>query len=68
VGFLRKLRHYASAIMYGLVTSGKLWQFLKLEGQTVTIDPEEYAIPPLAIRREAPRSTCTQVSVGMRGA
>jgi hypothetical protein len=34
-------------IIYGVVTSGKLWRFLKLEEKTVTIDLEEYAIPPV---------------------
>jgi hypothetical protein len=33
--------------IYGIVTSGKLWKFLKLEEQTVMIDLEEYSIPPI---------------------
>jgi hypothetical protein len=33
--------------IYGAVTSGKLWQFLKLEEQTVTIDLDEYTTPPV---------------------
>jgi hypothetical protein len=35
------------AAIHGVVTSGKLWQFLRLEGQTVAIDPNEYAVPPV---------------------
>ncbi len=34
-------------IIYGCVTSGKLWQFLKLEGKDVTIDVNEYQITPV---------------------
>ena len=33
--------------IYGSVTSGNLWTFLKLEAQTVTIDLTEYLIPPV---------------------
>lgn len=33
--------------IYGSVTSGNLWSFLKLEGQTVTVDLTEYLIPPV---------------------
>jgi hypothetical protein len=34
-------------IIYGCVTSGKLWQFLKLEGKDVTIDVNEYSVTPV---------------------
>ena len=34
-------------IIYGSVTSGKLWQFLKLEGKDVTIDSNEYQVIPV---------------------
>jgi hypothetical protein len=34
-------------VVYGCVTSGKLWQFLKLEGKDVTIDANEYQITPV---------------------
>jgi hypothetical protein len=34
-------------IIYGCVTSGRLWQFLKLEGDNVTIDPENYPLMPI---------------------
>ena len=34
-------------VIYGCVTSGKLWQFLKLEGKDVTIDVNEYQITPV---------------------
>lgn len=33
--------------IYGAVTSGSLWRFLKLEAQTVTFDLSEYALPPV---------------------
>jgi len=33
--------------IYGTVTSGSLWRFLKLENQTVTFDLKEYAMPPV---------------------
>ncbi len=35
------------SIIYGTVTSGSLWRFLKLEHQTVTFDLREYAMPPV---------------------
>ena len=34
-------------IIYGCVTSGRLWQFLKLEGNNVTIDPDNYPLIPI---------------------
>lgn len=34
-------------VVYGCVTSGKLWQFLKLEGNDVTIDINEYPVTPV---------------------
>ena len=34
-------------VIYGCVTSGKLWQFLKLEGSDVTIDPTSYLVAPV---------------------
>ncbi|MBA3921297.1 MAG: antitoxin family protein [Nostocaceae cyanobacterium] len=34
-------------VIYGSVTSGKLWQFLKLEGKDVTIDVNEYPVTPI---------------------
>jgi hypothetical protein len=33
--------------IYGCVTSGKLWQFLKLEGKDVVIDTNEYSVTPV---------------------
>lgn len=35
------------ATIYGCVTSGNLWTFLKLEDSTVTIDLTENLIPPV---------------------
>jgi hypothetical protein len=37
----------AIPVIYGSVTSGKLWQFLKLEGKQVTIDVNEYPVKPV---------------------
>ncbi len=34
-------------IIYGCVTSGRLWQFLKLEGNLVTIDSTSYSLMPV---------------------
>jgi hypothetical protein len=34
--------------VYGCITSGKLWQFLKLEGKNVIIDVNEYSVTPVA--------------------
>lgn len=35
------------AAIYGCVTSGTQWRFLKLAGQTVTIDLNDYPLPPV---------------------
>jgi hypothetical protein len=34
-------------IIYGCVTSGRLWQFLKLEGVNVTVDLTNYPAMPV---------------------
>ena len=34
-------------VIYGCVTSGTIWQFLKLEGSNVTIDPTNYFVVPV---------------------
>ena len=34
-------------IIYGIVSSGTQWRFLKLEGTTVTIDFTDYPLPPV---------------------
>ena len=34
-------------VIYGSVTSGRLWQFLKLEGKNVIIDANEYQVTPV---------------------
>lgn len=33
--------------IYGTVTSGTLWRFLKLEGQNLTVDLTDYPILPI---------------------
>jgi hypothetical protein len=35
------------SVIYGCVTSGTLWQFLKLEDSDVTIDPTNYLVTPV---------------------
>jgi hypothetical protein len=42
-----QLKNRAIAAIYGCVTSGTLWQFLKLEGSDVTIDPTNYLVTPV---------------------
>jgi hypothetical protein len=39
--------HQTLAVIYGTVTTGDRWKFLKLEAQTVTIGLLEYTIPPV---------------------
>jgi hypothetical protein len=34
-------------VIYGCVTSGKFWQFLKLEGSNVTVDLTTYSVIPV---------------------
>ncbi len=34
--------------VYGVVTSGTFWRFLRLEGQVVSLDLHEYAIDQIA--------------------
>jgi hypothetical protein len=34
-------------VIYGSVTSGNRWIFLKLEDQTLSLDLEAYTIPPI---------------------
>jgi hypothetical protein len=34
-------------IIYGCVTSGNLWQFLKLESNEIAIDPNSYLVTPV---------------------
>ncbi|MDJ1170300.1 hypothetical protein PMG71_12745 [Roseofilum sp. BLCC_M154] len=40
-------KQQAIATIYGTVTSGTVWRFLKLEGQSVTIDLTDYPLPPV---------------------
>ena len=42
-----QLKNRSIPIIYGCVTSGTLWQFLKLEGSEVTIDPTNYLVTPV---------------------
>jgi hypothetical protein len=42
-----QLRQHSIEFIYGVVTSGTRWQFIEMKGSNVTIDPEEYALPPI---------------------
>jgi hypothetical protein len=42
-----QLKNRNIPVIYGCVTSGVLWQFLKLEGSDVTIDPTNYLVTPV---------------------
>ena len=44
------------ATIYGSVTTGTQWQFLKLTGRDLTIDVTEYALDPFAERTGGNRS------------
>jgi hypothetical protein len=35
------------ATVYGSVSSGTAWRFLKLEAKTLTIDLNDYPVPPV---------------------
>jgi hypothetical protein len=35
------------SVIYGSITSGTQWRFLKLEDNTVTIDLTDYPLPPV---------------------
>ncbi|MEM1170165.1 MAG: hypothetical protein AAGJ08_14070 [Cyanobacteria bacterium P01_H01_bin.35] len=34
--------------IYGAITTGTVWQFLELEGETVVLDLQEYSVENLA--------------------
>lgn len=42
-----EVREQPLTAVYGTVSSGTQWRFLKLEGQTVTIDLMDYSLPPI---------------------
>lgn len=44
--FNQKAKNSINTI-YGTVTTGTFWRFLKLEGDTITIDLTEYQLPPI---------------------
>ncbi len=41
-----QIQENRSAVVYGVVTNGTLWRFLKLTDQTVEIDFTDYTLPP----------------------
>jgi hypothetical protein len=40
-------RQNSISTLYGIISSGTAWRFLKLEGETVTIDLTDYPLPPV---------------------
>jgi hypothetical protein len=40
-------RNQAIDTIYGVISSGTQWRFLKLEGRTVTLDLTDYPLPPV---------------------
>ncbi|MFO5474590.1 MAG: hypothetical protein ACLBM2_11945, partial [Dolichospermum sp.] len=40
-------KNHPVAVIYGSITSGTQWRFLKLKGDTVTIDLTDYPLPPV---------------------
>ena len=40
-------KNHPVAVVYGSITSGTQWRFLKLKGDTVTIDLSDYPLPPV---------------------
>ncbi|MBD2132097.1 hypothetical protein H6F47_06430 [Sphaerospermopsis sp. FACHB-1094] len=40
-------KHNPLSIVYGAISSGTQWRFLKLEGDIVTIDLADYPLPPV---------------------
>jgi hypothetical protein len=45
--FYNQSQEQSISVIYGCVTSGTLWQFLKLEDGNVTIDPTNYLVTPV---------------------
>ena len=45
--FYNQTKNRNIPVIYGCVTSGTLWQFLKLTGDDVTIDPTSYLVVPV---------------------
>jgi hypothetical protein len=42
-----EINNIAIGTIYGSVSSGTAWRFLKLEGKTLTIDLNDYPVPPV---------------------
>ncbi len=45
--FYNQSQEQSTPVIYGCVTSGTIWQFLMLEGSSVTIDPTDYFVVPV---------------------
>jgi hypothetical protein len=46
---LNEINNIPIQTIYGSVSSGTAWRFLKLEGQTLSIDLNDYPVPPVEI-------------------
>ncbi|MFN6452617.1 MAG: hypothetical protein RM022_010350 [Nostoc sp. EfeVER01] len=44
---INQAREQTLTAVYGTVSIGTQWRFLKLEGQTVAIDLMDYFLPPI---------------------
>jgi uncharacterized protein (DUF3084 family) len=42
-----QLQQQTISVVYGSVTTGTVWRFLKLEGTVVTVDLTDYPVPPI---------------------
>lgn len=43
----KEANNYSIPTIYGSVSNGTAWRFMKLEAQTVTIDLIDYFLPPV---------------------
>ena len=44
---LNEMSQKSISAVYGVVTNGTLWQFLRIQGDRVSIEPQEYSLMPV---------------------
>ena len=44
---LNEMSQESTSAVYGVVTNGTLWQFLRIQGDRVSIEPQEYPLMPV---------------------
>ncbi len=44
---LNEMSQKSTSAVYGVVTNGTLWQFLRIQGDRVSIEPQEYPLMPV---------------------